>query len=238
MTISQASSKTGARLRSFIPTILAALVIVATQCSLASGRMLASIRITPVAQTDEAAVNGNSLDTHVVHFGVMPLRARANGFIVAVGDRPMARVAALRQSIPHISIGDKASVRIFIQDAAVSGTVAKIGTAGAGPRVPIEIAITSPLPEGTMVDDDVNVTIEYGRIESTAYMVWGEFMKENSEGVVFKMDPDGKHATRVNVHFGEIAAELIQIKDGLRLGDKVIVSDLTKYNGFPRIRID
>lgn len=228
-----------ARRRSFVPTLFAALVIVgATQISIASGRMLAGIRMTPVAQIDEPAVNGNSIDTHVVHFGVMPLRARANGFIVAVGDHPMAKVAALRQAIPHISIGDKASVHIFIQDAAVSGTVVKIGTAGPGPRVPIEIAITSPLPEGTMVGDDVNVTIEYGRIESTAYMVWGEFMKENSEGMVFKMDPDGKHATRVHVHFGEIAAELIQIKDGLQLGDKVIVTDLTKYNSFPRIRID
>ena len=37
-----------------------------------------------------------------------------------------------------------------------------------------------------MVDDDVSVAIEYGRIDSTAYMVWGDFMKEHSESVYSK----------------------------------------------------
>lgn len=239
MAISQALSKGSARQRSFVQMMLPALVIIGAALSApVSGRVVAGPGIAQAAQSDEPTVNRNSIDTHLVHFGVMQLRARANGSVLAVGDHPMARVAALREAIPHISIGDKASVRIFIKDVAVPGTVAGIGPAGPGLRIPMEIAISSPLPEGTMVDDDVSVTVEYGRIESTAYMVWGDFMKENSEGVVFKMDPDGNHATRVNVHFGEKAAELIQIKDGLQLGDKVIISNLTKYNRFPRINID
>ena len=225
--------------RTLLGSLFAAFVVLsATPSALASGRLLAGKRMTPTAQPGEPTVDRNTIDTHVVHFGVMHLRVRANGFVTKVDGRPMVSVAALRQSIPHISIGDKASVRIFIEDVAVSGTVAKIGTAGSTPRVPIDIAISSPLPEGTMVDDDVSATIEYGRIESTAYMVWGTSMKENSAGVVFRMEPDGKHAARVNVHFGEMAAELIQITNGLKLGDKVIVSDMTKYNGYPRIKID
>jgi len=52
------------------------------------------------------------------------------------------------------------------------------------------------------------------------------------------VDPDGKHATRVNVRFGAIASEMIEIKSGLREGDKVIVTDMSRWVNYERIRLE
>jgi hypothetical protein len=49
---------------------------------------------------------------------------------------------------------------------------------------------------------------------------------------------DKKSAERVTVHFGVIASELIEIKSGLRAGDKVIVTDMSRFANVERIRIE
>ncbi len=154
----------------------------------------------------EPVVSSQSIDTHLVHSGTMVLRARGNGHIIAAGDRPTVRVTTLPESARHVSVGDAASIRIFIMNTFVPGKVAKIGAPlSPSGRVPIEISCSAALPEGAMLDDDVDVAIEYGRIENTAYIVWGSFMKENAEGDVFRVEPDGKHAVRVHVRFGLMA---------------------------------
>ena len=186
----------------------------------------------------EPVVSSPSIDTHLVHSGTMVLRARGNGHIIAAGDKPMVRITTLPESGRPVSVGDPASIRIFIMNTLVPGKVAKIGAPllPSG-RVPIEISCSTALPAGTMLEDDVDVAIEYGRIEHTTYIVWGSFMKENAEGDVFRVEPDGKHAVRVHALFGRMASELIQIKEGLNLGDKIIITDITRYASYPRVRI-
>jgi hypothetical protein len=186
----------------------------------------------------EPVVSSATIDTHLVHAGTMVLRARGNGHIIATSDHPLVRITTLPESAPHVSVGDPASIRIFIMNTFVLGRVAKIGAALPSGRVPVEISFPAALPAGAMIDDDVDAAIEYGRIENTTYIVWGSFMKENTEGDVFRVDPDGKHAVRVHVHFGPRASELIQIKEGLRLGDKIIIADMTRYASYARLRIE
>lgn len=80
--------------------------------------------------------------------------------------------------------------------------------------------------------------IEYGLIENTLYMERGAFETPNTDAVVFRVDPDKKHAERLTVRFGVIASELIEIKSGLREGDKVIVTDMRRFAASERLRIE
>ena len=222
----------------FLSLLLVSGTVLVHRINVVFGRSLPGASGSQTGSEPEPVVSSATIDTHLVHSGTMVLRARSNGHIIAAGDQPMVRITTLPESASRVSISDPASIRIFIMNTLVPGKVAKIGAALPGGRVPIEISFSAALPAGAMLDDDVDVAIEYGRIENTTYIVWGSFMKENTEGEVFRVDPDGKHAVRVHVRFGLMASELIQIKEGLNLGDKIIISDMTRYASYARVRIE
>jgi len=63
------------------------------------------------------------------------------------------------------------------------------------------------------------------------------FGAANSEATLFKIDPDGMHATRVNGRFGRSLLNTIEVVEGLQPGDHVILSDMRAYAGQSRIRL-
>jgi hypothetical protein len=80
--------------------------------------------------------------------------------------------------------------------------------------------------------------VERSRIENANYIERGSFDQGDSEAGVFRVDPDGKTATQVRVRFGVVTPELIEIKEGLREGDQVIVSDMSRWSNADRIVIE
>ena len=74
--------------------------------------------------------------------------------------------------------------------------------------------------------------------KNTLFMERGTFNKENADVPVFLLAPDKKSAMRVTVHFGAIASEMIEIKSGLRAGDKVIVTDMDRWIEHRLVRIE
>jgi hypothetical protein len=77
-----------------------------------------------------------------------------------------------------------------------------------------------------------------GQIENATYMERGFFDQANSAGTAFRLAADGHSATRVPVRFGTVASELIEIKEGLHEGDRVIVSDMSRWSGVDRVFIE
>jgi multidrug efflux pump subunit AcrA (membrane-fusion protein) len=55
---------------------------------------------------------------------------------------------------------------------------------------------------------------------------------------IFKLDPDGKRAERVTVKLGRSSVNAIEIKEGLKPGDQVILSDMTAQDGYDSIRLN
>ena len=55
---------------------------------------------------------------------------------------------------------------------------------------------------------------------------------------IFKLDPDRKGATRVNVKLGRASVNKIEVLDGLKVGDQVILSDMSQYDSYQRIRLN
>ena len=64
------------------------------------------------------------------------------------------------------------------------------------------------------------------------------FGQENSTISLFKLDADGKGAVRVPVKVGRASVNAIQILDGLKQGDVVILSDMARHDNVDRIRLD
>jgi multidrug efflux pump subunit AcrA (membrane-fusion protein) len=54
---------------------------------------------------------------------------------------------------------------------------------------------------------------------------------------LFKLTPDGSEATRVNVKLGRASVNTVEIVQGLQIGDRVILSDMSQWDNYDRIRL-
>ncbi len=61
--------------------------------------------------------------------------------------------------------------------------------------------------------------------------------QSNSVVGLFRLDPGGHTAQRVNVRLGRSSVNQIEILDGLKKGDVVILSDMSRWDAVDRVRI-
>jgi multidrug efflux pump subunit AcrA (membrane-fusion protein) len=87
-------------------------------------------------------------------------------------------------------------------------------------------------------DLSVDGTIDLERMANVMYVGRPAFGQEHSTVGMFKVDPDGVHATRVQVKFGRSSPTVIEIVDGLKEGDQVILSDMSRVDNFDRIKLE
>ena len=54
---------------------------------------------------------------------------------------------------------------------------------------------------------------------------------------LFKLDAEGNGANRVKVTLGRASVSTIEVVDGLKPGDQVILSDTSAWDAYDRIRL-
>jgi HlyD family secretion protein len=63
------------------------------------------------------------------------------------------------------------------------------------------------------------------------------FGQDQSVVGLFKIGPDGVNAERVQVKLGRSSVNTIEVLSGLKVGDQVILSDMSAYDAYDRIRL-
>jgi HlyD family secretion protein len=99
------------------------------------------------------------------------------------------------------------------------------------------VQIESGLPSGVQLGIQVDGIIELGHLSDVVKVGRPVEGQTNSEGVLFKLEPNGDHAVRVKVKFGRASVNTIQILSGVEPGDKVILSDTSAFKGYDRITL-
>jgi multidrug efflux pump subunit AcrA (membrane-fusion protein) len=119
----------------------------------------------------------------------------------------------------------------------VVGRVSKVDPSILNGMVPVTVKLgpTAPTPMETGLP--VDGTIVVGRLSDVIYVGRPAFANDESEGTLFRIDNDNHHATRVRVLFGRASANTIEIREGLRPGDRVILSDIRAFEGQSRIHL-
>jgi multidrug efflux pump subunit AcrA (membrane-fusion protein) len=84
----------------------------------------------------------------------------------------------------------------------------------------------------------VDGTIDLERMTDVLRVGRPALGNENSTLSLFRVDPDGKGAVRVPVKVGRASVNEIQVVEGLREGDTVILSDMSREDSVDRIRLD
>lgn len=120
----------------------------------------------------------------------------------------------------------------------VPGHVMRIDPSVVNGTRTVDIALDGPLPAGAVPDLSVDGTIDLQRLDNVVYMGRPAFGNENSTISLFRISPDGKTATRVQVKVGVASVTQIQVLGGLRAGDRVILSDMSQYDNVDHVRID
>jgi HlyD family secretion protein len=120
----------------------------------------------------------------------------------------------------------------------VKGHVSRIDPAAVGGTVGVDVILEEKLPPGARQDMSVDGTIELQKLDNVLKVQHPAFGQENSTVSLFKIALNNIDATRVTVKFGAASVNEIEIADGLKVGDKVILSDMSQYDSYDRIRGD
>jgi len=119
----------------------------------------------------------------------------------------------------------------------INGKVTRIDPAVENGTVTVDVELIGDLPQGARPDLSVDGTIDLDRMTDVLYVGRPAFGNENSTISLFRLSPDGKTATRVPVKVGRASVNSIQVIEGLRVGDTVILSDMSRWDSVDQVRL-
>ncbi len=120
----------------------------------------------------------------------------------------------------------------------IPGHVIRIDPAAQQGTVTVDVALDGQLPQGARPDLSVDGTIELERLDNVLHVERPISGQPNSVIGLFKLEEGGQTAARVNVKLGRSSVNTIEVLEGLREGDQVILSDTSQWDAFNRIRLN
>jgi RND family efflux transporter MFP subunit len=151
-------------------------------------------------------------------------------------DKLKAALQIAETQAHDIQLGQPAS--IDTHNGIVPGHVTRIDPAVVNGTRTVDVTLDGPLPPGAVPQLSVDGTIDLERMTDVLYVGRPALGNENSTLSLFKVDPDGKGATRVPVKVGRASVNNIQVLEGLKEGDTVILSDMSRYDNVDRVRLE
>ncbi|MGH9498948.1 MAG: efflux RND transporter periplasmic adaptor subunit [Terriglobales bacterium] len=120
----------------------------------------------------------------------------------------------------------------------IPGHVVRIDPSVVNGTVTVDVALDSALPQGARPDLSVDGTIDLEKMQNVLYVGRPAFGQEQSTVGMFKLEPDGSTAVRAQVKLGRSSVNTVEILQGLKEGDQVILSDMSRWDNFDRIRLE
>jgi HlyD family secretion protein len=133
-------------------------------------------------------------------------------------------------------LGQKASVDTH--NGIIPGHVIRINPAPKNGTVAVDVTLEGKLPKGARPDLSVEGTILIEKLTNVLYVGRPVHAEPESTIGLFKLTEDGKEAVRVPVKIGKVSVNTVQVMHGLKVGDRVILSDMSAEDNFDRIRLD
>jgi HlyD family secretion protein len=119
----------------------------------------------------------------------------------------------------------------------VKGHVSRVDPAAINGTVTVEVLFDEEAPKGARSDLSVDGVIEIERLDNVLFVQRPAYGQAESTVGLFKLDPGGKTASRVNVKLGRSSVSTIEIVSGLQPKDKVIVSDMSQWDNVAKVRL-
>jgi RND family efflux transporter MFP subunit len=150
--------------------------------------------------------------------------------------RLKAELKVAETQAKDIQLGQPASVDTH--NGVIAGHVMRIDPAVVNGTVTVDVALDGTLPQGARPDLSVDGTIDLERMANVLYVGRPAFGQEQSTVGMFKLEPDGSNAVRAQVKLGRSSVNTVEILQGLKEGDQVILSDMSRWDSFDRVRLE
>ena len=154
---------------------------------------------------------------------------------VVVPGRLKAEIRITQTQAQDIVMGQTAL--IDTRTDTIEGMVTRIDPAVRNGTVTIDVALPSDLPPSARPDLSVDGNVIIDRLDDVTYVGRPTFGQPNQQISIFKLTPDGEYADRVTIRLGASSVNDMQVLEGLQEGDVVILSEMSRWDGFDRVRI-
>ena len=135
-----------------------------------------------------------------------------------------------------ITFGQRAE--IDTRNGVIPGTVTRIDPAAEEGTVTVDVRLDGALPKGARPDLSVDGRIILDHLVEVVKVGRPVYAQSDATISLFRVEPDGKHASRVRVAVGRTSVNEIQIRQGLQPGDRVILSDMSAMDAYDRVRLE
>jgi HlyD family secretion protein len=197
-------------------------------------RSLYNLRYQQVNQLRVRAGMNGVLEQVPVEVG-QQIAPGANLARVADPTRLKAELRIAETQARDLTIGQRAQVDT--RNGVIDGKVIRIDPAAQQGTVTVDVALEGELPRGARPDLSVDGTIEIERLDNVLSVGRPAFGQEQSTVGLFKIDPATGEASRVQVQLGKSSVNTIEVVRGIGEGDQVILSDMSAWDSFERIRL-
>jgi len=153
---------------------------------------------------------------------------------VVVPDRLQARLKIPEASMSDVALGLPAS--IDTRSGVVRGEVARIDPAAQNGSVTVDVKFTEALPKAVRPDQNIDGVIQLAQTGAVLHVARPAIGEAHATASLFVLR-DGE-ARRVPVRFGRAALKDIEVEQGLREGDQVVLSDMSRWDGIDRLRVE
>jgi HlyD family secretion protein len=162
----------------------------------------------------------------------------APGTMLAKVAEPNRLQAELR--VPATSVRDVhqgQTVEIDTRNGLVDGSVTRVDPSVQEGSVLVEVRLDGELPDGARPDLAVDGAILIERLTNVLFVGRPVQSQENATVGIYRLEKDGRHASRVPVSLGHSSVDTIEVNNGLCEGDVVILSDTSRWDDHDRIRL-
>jgi HlyD family secretion protein len=220
-------------------------------------------RVNVYAQAAEAQISAaesriqqlrTAYDLKKIQVDQLRVRAGAAGVVqqlpVEVGQRVMpgtilAKVAQPGRLKAELKIAETQAKDITLGQIAqvdtrngiIHGHVSRIDPAATQGTVTVDVQLDGDLPKGARPDLSVDGTVEIERLDNVVYVGRPAYGQADTTVGMFKVLPTGE-AVRAQVKLGRASVNMIEVREGLQVGDQVILSDMSQWDAYDRVRLD
>ena len=159
----------------------------------------------------------------------------ANLARVADPSRLKAELKIAETQAKDIEVGQ--SAEIDTRRGIIQGRVSRKDPAAANGTVTIDVSLTGELPRGAVPDLSVDGTVQLERLDDILYVGRPSLGQDDSTVGLFKLTSASGDASRVQVSLGKSSVNAIQVKSGLSEGDTVVLSDMSAWDAYDRVRL-
>ena len=99
----------------------------------------------------------------------------------------------------------------------------------------VDLYFAGAAPAGIHVGQAIDLKVELGGASRAVMVPNGPFYQDTGGNWVFVLDPAGKYATRRNVRLGRRNPDHVEVVDGLKPGEKIIVSGYEAFQKMDRV---